>query len=66
MMYYLFAGDNYYPMGGALDYIGTFPSKEKAVHAAAALKFPYSDYWWHIADSKMNIVAKGCDTMAKK
>jgi hypothetical protein len=44
--YYLFAGDNYYPCGGMLDYIGKLESKEVAVQKTK--ENPDFD-WYNIA-----------------
>jgi hypothetical protein len=45
MKYLLFAGDTYYPSGGAKDFIGSYESLEEAIKAV-----PGYD-WAHIADS---------------
>lgn len=36
-MYLLFAGDNYYPSGGALDFLGAYPTEKAAVVAGAEM-----------------------------
>lgn len=59
-MYHLFAGDDYYPMGGLGDYRGSFPTIEDA--HAATLSIRYLD-WWEIAaidfDGNLSSVDKG-------
>lgn len=54
-MYYLFAGDHYYPSGGAKDFLGAFPS----VEAAQAEAKERSSDWWHVTNMAMQIVASG-------
>tara|TARA_R110000868_G_C10605534_1_gene740907 strand:- start:175 stop:342 length:168 start_codon:yes stop_codon:yes gene_type:complete len=44
-MYFLFAGDTYYPAGGMNDLVGTFASIDEA--RAAAVSEGYD--WYHIA-----------------
>ena len=48
MDYILFAGNNYYPNGGAEDIIGTFSSMEEAKegYIEASMRSPYE--WMHI------------------
>ncbi len=55
--YMLFAGDNYYPAGGFLDFKGFYSSIEDARHAATFL----GEYdWYHIVcTDKFTIVDKG-------
>lgn len=55
LMYYLFAGDNYYPCGGVEDFQSSHSTLEKALRAAALSNYD----WWHIADSNMQIVEGG-------
>ena len=49
-MYWLFAGDHYYPCGGVGDYQGSFMSLADAV-----AKGDKRD-WWHVTDEKLNII----------
>jgi hypothetical protein len=59
-MFVLFAGDNYYPLGGWRDWAGTFPSKEEAVTWAAQTRRD----WWHVLDVKRgSIVASSSDVI---
>lgn len=52
--YLLFAGDSYYPQGGAFDFIKSFKTK------AAALRYilgktkqdQWNHDWWHILDTE--------------
>lgn len=53
-MYYLFAGDAYYPGGGAIDFLGRFDTIEEA-HRALNRRMGTYD-WWHITDADMNIL----------
>jgi hypothetical protein len=53
-MYFLFAGDNYYPVGGMEDLVGTFSTIDEARVEAEAGETIYAEYvrkydWWHIA-----------------
>jgi len=41
-MYMLFAGDNYYPLGGWADFIGTYDTLVKAVKAGENYD------WYHV------------------
>ena len=51
--FFLFAGDDYYPGGGAFDCIGKY-SLNQALKIWKALK-EHND-WGHLADENMNIV----------
>ena len=46
--YLLFAGDDYYPQGGALDLVGAFDSMEAAIAAHDPAKFSYDGGWANI------------------
>lgn len=48
--YFLFAGDDYYPLGGARDFIAASPTVDEAKAAYAGQN------WAHIADADMKIV----------
>lgn len=48
MKFLLFAGEDYYPGGGARDFQGAFDSFEEAVAAHALLKFEYCGGWANI------------------
>lgn len=48
MKYLLFAGDDYYPDGGARDLIGAYDSIEAAVDAHDPKKFKYHGGWANI------------------
>ena len=59
--YYLFAGNNYYPKGGMLDYKGEFESIKDAVeyfrdHAEDISNDGNVDNWGHVVDDKLRIV----------
>lgn len=43
--YALFAGDNYYPMGGMGDFVGSFNTIEEALIAIDGKD------WWHVIDT---------------
>jgi hypothetical protein len=44
--YIVFAGENFYPLGGWCDYIGSYPTVEEAREAASNCKCD----WWQIVD----------------
>lgn len=46
----LFAGQNYYAGGGALDFKGEFNELDAALEVAATL-VPYDEEWFHIVDT---------------
>lgn len=46
----LFAGDDYYPKGGALDLLGAFDSAEEAESAHDPKRFNYDGGWANILD----------------
>ena len=48
MAYLLFAGDDYYPAGGAGDLEGIFATAEDAIAAHDPRKYSYSGGWAHI------------------
>ncbi len=54
-MYYLFAGDHYYPCGGAHDFKAHGTTIQDLRHKVAKL----DELWWHIADRDMKIVEAG-------
>lgn len=61
--YLLFAGHNYYPAGGVLDFIGDYDTLEEALEEANR-KEGWEDYktevydWWHVVDhDTMEIIA---------
>jgi hypothetical protein len=70
--YVLFSGNNYYPSGGASDFVGYFDTHQDAIDAAESLEKEWQDYkedwdvpspkhdadWWHVAETAtMGIVA---------
>ena len=48
----LFAGNDYYPSGGAEDFIGSYDTIEDAIEARDACTFDYDGGWANIFDSK--------------
>jgi len=48
--YMLFAGENYYPLGGMNDYCGRFPTVEKCCINIGSID------WFHIYDSVNDII----------
>lgn len=54
-MLFIFAGNNYYPSGGANDCIGCTTSMEEALERVAQTDCD----WWHIANEGMQIVKSG-------
>lgn len=58
--YYLFAGETYYPSGGARDLQGKFDTIEEA--RAAWKGFAGDDEafkWYHITDENLNVLEDG-------
>ena len=56
-LFFVFQGDSYYPVGGARDFVGSFPTLEEA---KASVKFDGRSDWRHIAalrDGKLVVVA---------
>lgn len=58
-MYYVFAGDNYYPGGGVYDFRGRALTIDDAQYILAAFRDRQRVDWWHITDDTMEIVAHG-------
>ncbi len=54
-MFYLFAGDDYYPCGGVDDFQGMFEVLDDAIREVPNLRYD----WWHIVDSDMIFVESG-------
>jgi hypothetical protein len=53
--YLLFAGENYYPLGGWFDYEVSFDTVDEAIAAV-----PASAEWWHVVDTQSAyITARG-------
>lgn len=48
MSYVIFAGDNYYPLGGWDDFQGSYKELLEAVEAAAGLRLD----WWQVVDGE--------------
>ena len=46
-MYFLFAGETYYPMGGMQDLVGTFPTLESAREAGTGTDEDGMQYDWY-------------------
>ena len=66
-MYFLFAGESFYPMGGMEDLVGTFPTYQAAREALADLRDEDGDtmyYDWYqiatIVDGKLEVAAEFC------
>lgn len=53
--FWLFAGDQYYPLGGFSDFQGDFFTLEEAVTKAANRGWD----WWHVFDSETKEVVLG-------
>jgi len=53
-MYLVFAGDNYYPLGGFHDFQGAFGDLDEAREFAEGMSFD----WWHIVQGD-EIVEEG-------
>ena len=55
MMFYLFAGYDYYPAGGADD----FKAQGCTIQDLIDTMDGQPEDWWHIADTSMTIVEQG-------
>lgn len=51
-MFYIFAGEDYYPCGGINDLIGSAASIDEAMEKLASGSYG----WWHIVDSNLEVV----------
>ena len=56
--YYLFAGDNYYPLGGGSDFIKSYEQLEDAVAFGERIKEKGSMDWWHVFDSQTEEIVR--------
>jgi hypothetical protein len=56
--YWLFAGHQYSPQGGFVDFRQSFASIEEAVEEVSAMELLYGEGWWHIVDIKKQKVIK--------
>lgn len=56
--YFLFAGMNYYPSGGANDFVCIIPAGEDNVRDVALQYVPKGKDWWHVMTIDGTIVAK--------
>jgi hypothetical protein len=61
-MFLLFAGDSYYPDGGADDFLGAFPTVAAAKHAFR----PGSSTWAHIVTWDGQLFAKVSETTFRR
>jgi hypothetical protein len=52
---YLFGGDQYYPCGGARDFIGIVLSYEQGLEMVAKRQCD----WWHFTDVHMKVLKSG-------
>ena len=59
MMYYAFAGYDYYPQGGAYDFCGIGETVEEAKEEAKEHVLGGEFDWWHIMDAMGQIVEEG-------
>lgn len=55
-MFLLFAGDQYYPLGGWKDLKGVFATLELAQEAASKIQSQYD--WWHISDGQKLVIVE--------
>lgn len=55
--YLVFAGYNYYPIGGWEDFYGAFETVEEAKDALLKEKSYYRE-WWHIVDLEINQIVE--------
>ncbi len=62
--YFLFAGDDYYPVGGIYDLVGTYDSVEECMSRLTYPIIIFDDIeideydWYHIYDSQENKIIK--------
>lgn len=54
----LFAGDYYYPEGGALDLMGRFESADQAMQAHDPQRFECKGGWANVLDEKTLVIVK--------
>ncbi len=54
-MFFLFAGYDYYPSGGAED----FKAQSGVIQDLRDKTVGQSEEWWHIVDENMNIIEQG-------
>jgi hypothetical protein len=54
MKYHLFAGDDYYPNGGADDHKQSADTVEELLEVAANMTCD----WWHITDDELSVVRR--------
>ncbi len=59
--YLLFAGKDYYPNGGAEDFIGIYKTKKDALKAHDPNKYDYDGGWANIFDLKTERIIKKFD-----
>jgi hypothetical protein len=52
MSYLLFAGNDYYPLGGAEDFKGSFETLERAVSAHNSTEYEYDGGWANILNTE--------------
>ena len=57
-MFLLFAGNDYYPKGGALDLIGRYSDIEEAMAAHNPQAFTYDGGWANILDQSSMAIVK--------
>ncbi len=58
-MFYVFGGSDYYPMGGADDFIGTAESLGDALRLIMETRDRgWTLEWWQVADEGMNIIPR--------
>ena len=55
--YLLFCGDNYYPMGGMKDFVGSFDSIEKFEYYMEVQRSSAPD-WYQLFDTKTETIVR--------
>ena len=62
--YLIFQGDNYYPTGGWLDFVGSRETLDDAIIIAQTLQLPRSVSldWWFVVDLELGVVVKSSDS----
>jgi hypothetical protein len=63
----LFVGDDFYPAGGWLDFVGCFGTGDEAVAAAAEPEADcVSGWWFHVADLRTGEVVAGASGLSTR
>lgn len=61
MSFLLFAGDDYYPLGGARDFQGEYDTAEEAVKGHDPSKYEYDGGWANIFNTETKEIVRVFD-----